>query len=787
MRRKSAWRRFLGAAAVIGLSLGILMLGLIIVYALNANGLTEAGDWAKLATPVLAVVVPLFKPVVNWTRRPPESLANVTTPEQATNARQLLATLVLEEWQREIEFRGLDDPAPLAVRWKLTELPVMDLGGGLSEAGPLKRLLRQGRQRFNGRTDRIGEIADQFRELNSRRLVILGDPGMGKTTLAVLLMRRLLSELKEDDPVPVLFTLSDWDPRREALREWLARRLGKAYPNLYARDFGLNAPHALVARRQILPVLDGLDEISEKLRLEVIKALNAGTGERDALILTCRTAEYEQAVTAPGGDVLTSGAVIEAQPVEPGDVVAFLRRCVPPAGRDRWEHLIREVKNRPNGRLARTFSTPLALWLVREVYVETQADPSPLSDDRRFPTPRDTTVHLMDHLVESLLKSNPPRRGDAGRNPFRPLRSWNVDQAGRCLAFVARQMTERGTSDLAWWRLTLSNDISERAVRIFLGLALGIGGGLCYWPINGPQYGLLAGVCGGLVVGLMRTAPPGWRTGLMYALSFGTAYGGVITIATGRLVTGTANIAVLGLVYGLIGFLWGGPPAGEDAEPARVELRWKGRLGLLRRELEAGLTAGAKRGFQLGVPLGLILCLTFVASGSPINEGDSLTDTMQTLLLGMPLAGAIIGAFFGLGLGFTRWSMIPMVDDDRQGLPRRTLVADLKSCLLRAVTVGLLVGGFFGTSFSLTGGDVGRGVSGGVALGLMAASATLVSAPCMTYFVTTAILAMRRGCPFRLMAFLSDAHRLGILRQVGPVYQFRHAQIQERLAQRARP
>lgn len=41
-----------------------------------------------------------------------------------------------------------------------------------------------------------------------------------------------------------------------------------------------------------------------------------------------------------------------------------------------------------------------------------------------------------------------------------------------------------------------------------------------------------------------------------------------------------------------------------------------------------------------------------------------------------------------------------------------------------------------------------------------------------------------RGCvPGRMMRFLGDAHRIGLLRRVGPVYQFRHAKLQDRLAQ----
>jgi hypothetical protein len=33
------------------------------------------------------------------------------------------------------------------------------------------------------------------------------------------------------------------------------------------------------------------------------------------------------------------------------------------------------------------------------------------------------------------------------------------------------------------------------------------------------------------------------------------------------------------------------------------------------------------------------------------------------------------------------------------------------------------------------------------------------------------------------MRFLGDVHRVGLLREAGPAYQFRHAKLQDRLAQ----
>jgi hypothetical protein len=41
----------------------------------------------------------------------------------------------------------------------------------------------------------------------------------------------------------------------------------------------------------------------------------------------------------------------------------------------------------------------------------------------------------------------------------------------------------------------------------------------------------------------------------------------------------------------------------------------------------------------------------------------------------------------------------------------------------------------------------------------------------------------RRRLPLYIASFLDDAYRLGLLRAVGPAYQFRHAELQDYLAQ----
>jgi hypothetical protein len=50
------------------------------------------------------------------------------------------------------------------------------------------------------------------------------------------------------------------------------------------------------------------------------------------------------------------------------------------------------------------------------------------------------------------------------------------------------------------------------------------------------------------------------------------------------------------------------------------------------------------------------------------------------------------------------------------------------------------------------------------------------------FVLARSILATQGKLPWRLLAFLDDAHRRGILRQVGAVYQFYHFAIQESTA-----
>jgi len=112
----------------------------------------------------------------------------------------------------------------------------------------------------------ISQVFDQ----QASALLILGGPGTGKTTLLLELARDLLlhAEHDENQPIPVVFNLSSWAVRRQPLRKWLIAELNERshVPKKVAT--------AWMESEQILPLLDGLDEVAPDHRDACVEAIN---------------------------------------------------------------------------------------------------------------------------------------------------------------------------------------------------------------------------------------------------------------------------------------------------------------------------------------------------------------------------------------------------------------------------------------------------------------------------------------------------------------------------------
>jgi hypothetical protein len=778
----TGWRRW--ALAVVVLATG----WVVIVFALRSpNGLESAATIGAL----IAGLTPLVVGLVMWARRRPSVAATTSTPEQVDAAQQQLARQISSQWQTEIIVRQLDDPGPLAVRWHFTELHVVDRAEHIVKTNPLRSLLRRGRPRFTGRTDRIGDMATELRRLTRRRLVIVGEPGMGKTTLAVLLIRELLDHPEPHDPVPVLLSMSSWRPDAESLYEWMARRLAEDYPALRATAFGPDAAHSLVTQRRILPVLDGLDELPAQTRPKIIVRLNEVAA--DPIVLTCRTAEYEATVAAPGGDVLTAGAVIEPSPLTPVDAAAYITGCLPPQTSGGWQNLLAALNSDRQTPIAQALSTPLALWLLRKVYVDTRTSPAELFDTHRFPTTDTIIKHLLDHLVEALIRANPPRsKGE--EHPFRPRHAWDPADAKRWLAFLAHHLTTIGSRDLAWWQL---HRAAPRLIALVAGsvagLTMGLAGGLYIMFTIGPANSLAivpAALVFGSVVGLARRLTVGLGFGLVLSLNYLvaglsafiehqpipgliiTTVGGVMTIAAALLALGDA-----------------GHPS--DQRPAYVDLRIRGRTRLLTRKL----TGWGESHLWLTLGVRLIPGLMVGLAAGLFNEFIPVsTNGLATGLV----FGVVVGLATGLAAGLIDWAETPL-SDERPQTPTITFHHDLHLLYVKSLAAGTAAAVVFGVLDALTSGTgrsygVAYGLSGGLLLtltfgllnGVLYALGIALGAglhqPSGRYLITAATFRAQRRIPPHLLTFLDDAHRLGILREAGPVYQFRHAKLHDHLA-----
>jgi hypothetical protein len=140
------------------------------------------------------------------------------------------------------------------------------------------------------------------------------------------------------------------------------------------------------------------------------------------------------------------------------------------------------------------------------------------------------------------------------------------------------------------------------------------------------------------------------------------------------------------------------------------------------------------------------------------------------------------------------WAVIARVLSDESAILSTSPLASYRSDAIRVYVLVAIVASMVTTSvltvLALTvGQDVDyvdyvplvavalvAGLLAGTIFGLAAGQAQVA------FQLATAFSAGRRLLPIRLMNFLEQAHRLGLLRVVGSAYQFRHAELQDHLS-----
>ncbi|MEV4417923.1 NACHT domain-containing protein [Catellatospora sp. NPDC049609] len=372
-----------------------------------------------------------------------------------------LAVEVARRMRRETIRRDVWRGAPLEVVVRATERPVQaDRRVVLAGAARGTRL-----RLSSGSKD----LATLFRGLPRGHLTVLGEAGAGKTVLAMRLTLDLLDARppRADGPVPVYLPMSSWNPHQVSLDDWMAARLVEDYAAV-ARRHGAGVLRRLVETARILPILDGMDEVTRAPASEVIKGVDSAFTDRMPFVLTCRPAEFEYAVRT-SEKYLSRAAVVEIEPVRADTAAAYLHGAVGDVRR--WRRLLDRLRAEPDGPLATALTTPLMLFLIRTTYESTDTDPGELLDTDRFGTSRAVEEHLLDAFV--------PAAYDTRHKP-----PYRAERAQRWLGTLAH-----GPRELRWWNL-----VSEGAT-LWIALALSACAGWLNHLILGPFFGFFFGVC----------------------------------------------------------------------------------------------------------------------------------------------------------------------------------------------------------------------------------------------------------------------------------------------------
>jgi len=182
------------------------------------------------------------------------------TPQQVKN-RQAILNKVRKFWVEGVLEKSLHDQ--VLIELGLEEHPdavVSSWSRSLETVGATKKTLPQG--------TKVVAIFDQLGA--GRTLLILGEPGAGKTTTLLELTRDLLNRAEQglDYRIPVVLNLSSWAAKQQTIADWVVEQLNSKYqiPKSIGNEW--------VKQQELLLLFDGLDEVKGEQRDSCVVALN---------------------------------------------------------------------------------------------------------------------------------------------------------------------------------------------------------------------------------------------------------------------------------------------------------------------------------------------------------------------------------------------------------------------------------------------------------------------------------------------------------------------------------
>ena len=628
------------------------------------------------------------------------------------------------------------------------------------------------------------KISYIFDDLN-RTLLILGEPGSGKTTTLLQLAHDLIIQAEQDEsfvqPIPVVFNLSSW-LKGQLMFDWLVAELSIKYqiPRRIGRIW--------LENHRLLPLLDGLDEVKSEHRALCVKAINAFADEYGlaGLVVCSRLQDY---LSLPVR--LRLNGAIRLLPLTLEQVYDYLE------GAGSRLEALRTTLEVDDG-LQTLAQSPLTLGIMSLAYQDISVESLLGEAHNTLETRR---KHLFDTYIERMFRRK-------GKND----RLYSPGQTKRWLAWLAQQMRRHDQSIFLIEQLQPSwlASRSEAWAYLLIGrtigtLTFGLMAGLIMFlnedRILKFSQPLVSGWGGWLLVGFVCTLIVGSALGFIDAIIL-VHHGKLIPgqqlsrhqrhfltaivvalgfVVIGGLVNGVFTGFWFGLVFGLyvaffVGIYWAlrGSALSLVNDIKIVEaLHWSWQKSLKR--IPVGLIGGLINGLIIGQLFGqnqdLVISLQHGILTKLLGERFSV--------IGMGLAYCLFGGILAAMTGGLSSRVV-----DAKTTPNQGIGLSLKNSLLVGPAFGLTAGLVGWLIFWLVHGFQ-NGTDLGVAWGLL--TGTLAFGWYGGYGVINHYL-LRLGlwtqgqAPLNYARFLDYATEHILLQKVGGGYIFIHRLLLEHFA-----
>ncbi|MEV0062842.1 NACHT domain-containing protein [Nocardia sp. NPDC050718] len=213
-------------------------------------------------------------------------------------------------------------------------------------------------------------VSTYFSELQTSRIMFIGESGAGKTVAAMNLLLDLIDRRRESespyDPVPVRVNASGWDPGSCSFSEFVARRISDDY------SIRVNIARKLVGSLRIMPILDGLDEMDDDSpdphrARAALDELNSVEWRGRPVVVTCRSDSFHRIRSLRGnGTGLRDARTIDIRPLAAAQIARYIADYGADfvAEGDSWSGIREKIETEPSGVLAQSMRTPWMLTMT---------------------------------------------------------------------------------------------------------------------------------------------------------------------------------------------------------------------------------------------------------------------------------------------------------------------------------------------------------------------------------------------------------------------------------------